>query len=485
MGIAPRAGVDDDRNRLFFGRGDGLVYAGLLITLIVLPLAKGGNRDWALMWFCCSIFSLMSLWLLLVGFGRVGVSSALRAAWPILLLWVIWLIYLLAQILVCPAGVLEGLAPYLASHIYPRSAGFVENSRGTVSLSETTNYILESGAYFCLFVLIVQVTRGSRRTKFFAAAVVASGVFQALYGALFLLSGADQGLFGEAASHLNAATGTFVNRNHYAGYLQLTAAVGIGLVLADLTGRHATNWRARFRNFFDFLLSDTVRYRVMIAVMVIALVLTRSRMGNIAFFNALAIAGLVYIVLRERRLFFKAVLLFATFFLIDLLIIGNWFGLDELVARLEETRVSTEMRVDVFPDLQRAVEAYWPFGSGGGTFYATFTEFRSPGISKLHYHAHNDYMEFAIETGVFGILLLGGIVTLVMLHALRLLVNRRDRLVGGVAFAGIMATIAMAIHATVEFNLQIPANAATYVAILALVMSCSAERRGQRELQSD
>lgn len=124
---------------------------------------------------------------------------------------------------------------------------------------------------------------------------------------------------------------------------------------------------------------------------------------------------------------------------------------------------------------------YTKLRSEGGTFYTAFPEFRSPEISKLHYHAHNDYMEFAIETGVFGLTFLGGIVSLVMWHAVRLLRRRKDRLVGGIAFAGIMSTIAMLIHATVDFNFQIPANAATYVAILGLVMSCSLDRRAQRQ----
>lgn len=470
------------RQGVFLGRGDGLVFLGLAVALFVFPLARGGNRLWAVSLFDTAIFALATLWVLLFMFGRVEVSVSLARARPIILLWLLWLAYLLFQLLPLPIPLVETLSPRAVEHYQAADvlAGEVSQFHHlSVSPGDTLAHLLESVGLLVLFMLVLVTVRGQQRQHFLALTLLFAGVFQAMYGILFLLSGAKTGLFGDVASPSGVATGTFVNRNHFAGFLEITGAVGVGLVLADLKGRSGGNWRARFRNFVDFLLSDTVRLRVFIAIMVVALVMTRSRMGNIAFFNALAVAGMIYILLRERRLFFKSLLLFATFFVVDLLILGNWFGLDQLVERLESTRVSDEMRIDIFPDLRRAAEAYWPFGSGAGTFYTAFPEFRSPEISKLHYHAHNDYMEFAIETGVVGLALLGGIVALVMWHALRLLRHRKNRLVGGIAFAGIMSTIALGMHATVDFNLQIPANAATYVVILALVMSCSSQGRGQ------
>jgi len=52
--------------------------------------------------------------------------------------------------------------------------------------------------------------------------------------------------------------------------------------------------------------------------------------------------------------------------------------------------------------------------------------------------------------------------------ALRTQYRRRNPLCRGIAFSVVMAIIALLIHSTVEFNLQIPANAATFMVILAL-----------------
>jgi len=46
--------------------------------------------------------------------------------------------------------------------------------------------------------------------------------------------------------------------------------------------------------------------------------------------------------------------------------------------------------------------------------------------------------------------------------------KRRDPLMRGMSFAGIMGVIAILIHSSVDFNLQIPANAVMFVILLAL-----------------
>ena len=55
----------------------------------------------------------------------------------------------------------------------------------------------------------------------------------------------------------------------------------------------------------------------------------------------------------------------------------------------------------------------------------------------------------------------------------RTLLRRQSHMARGVAFGVLMATVGMAIHATVDFSLQIPANALLMVVILALGWSAA------------
>ena len=89
-------------------------------------------------------------------------------------------------------------------------------------------------------------------------------------------------------------------------------------------------------------------------------------------------------------------------------------------------------------------------------------------FGKYPNHAHNDYLEFAVEFGIPATLLLGVFVLLSLRRCLKQLASRRHPLVLGSAFACLMAIIAVATHALVEFNLHIPANAATFMILLAL-----------------
>ena len=56
--------------------------------------------------------------------------------------------------------------------------------------------------------------------------------------------------------------------------------------------------------------------------------------------------------------------------------------------------------------------------------------------------------------------------------AIRAQLKRRDRLLRGMGFAATMAIVALLIHSAVDFNLQIPANAAMFVVMLALGWVC-------------
>jgi putative inorganic carbon (HCO3(-)) transporter len=87
-------------------------------------------------------------------------------------------------------------------------------------------------------------------------------------------------------------------------------------------------------------------------------------------------------------------------------------------------------------------------------------------------------MQLATETGVPGFLMLGAIVLLSFFAAVLALSRRHDPLARGIAFGVVMGVTALAIHSTVDFNLQIPANAFIFTVLLALGwLSLFLERR--------
>lgn len=223
------------------------------------------------------------------------------------------------------------------------------------------------------------------------------------------------------------------------------------------------------------------RLRLALVVMVIALVMTHSRMGNTAFFVSLLLVGGLFVLLeKEHRL--RNSLILASLVLIDVLVISQYFGLEKLKDRLLSTQLNdvvvngevvqqaNEVRDDVFGYAIPLLQARPLVGQGAGSFEAVFPQYPGEDI-RLHFdHAHNDYLQFAIEFGLLGSLPLAVFILLALWHAFRALWRRKSVYRSGVGFGAAMGIIALLIHSSTDFNLQIPANAATLVVLCAIAV---------------
>jgi O-antigen ligase len=208
--------------------------------------------------------------------------------------------------------------------------------------------------------------------------------------------------------------------------------------------------------------------RLALCILVIALTTTHSRMGNTAFFSSLLVAGAIGIVL-SRHATRNTVILLASLIAIDLFIVGSWFGVEKLAQRIEATTMAeVQVREEPAAYTVKMIEDYPVFGAGPGTFYVTFPRYRPESIVSFFDWAHNDYAQMAAETGLLGLALVGLLVAMTLGVAIHAQWTRRDPLMRGMSFACIMGVASILIHSWVDFNLQIPANAALFMVLLAL-----------------
>ena len=235
------------------------------------------------------------------------------------------------------------------------------------------------------------------------------------------------------------------------------------------------NWKHTLVRVFEFMLSPKMRLRLMLIILVIALVLTRSRMGNTGFFAAMLVVGLIAIVL-SRKMAPATIGLIASLIIIDVVIVGTWVGIEKVVERVKETSISQsgggkeeswELRQSAARHTYDLIQDFPAFGTGAGSFYNTYLRYRTP-FNGYFDHAHNDYAEIGADFGLVGLGVLGGFVVATLACGIQILRKRRSSLPRGVAFGSLMACVALIIHSTVDFNLQLPANAATLVVIMAM-----------------
>ncbi|HET8882067.1 MAG TPA: O-antigen ligase family protein [Solimonas sp.] len=456
-----------------------IVVVGIAIVLILLPLPAGSHRFDAERLFA----ALVALLALLAVADTGGAMRLDRTQRCTVLLWLLWLLWLAVQWLPLPAEWLQRFAP-ASYEAYARVAAAGGSPVWRISLSplDTQWMLWLSLVYGVWYLLILCVVRTPSAARGILLCVIASAVAQAVFGTAMVMSGLELNAFGHKTAYIGSATGTFVNRNHFAGYLEIGGALATGLILARFANaaREKRRLRLWFRDFIEALLTRNLWLRLGLLVIVVGLVASRSRMGALAFLTAVSVGSVLFLGFRGRGGRLRGLFFLITVIVIDGVLVGGQFGLDELLQRFAYFRVIGDMRVTTFGDLYDMASHYATSGIGLGSFAYAYPQFRSASVYAFNDHAHNDYAEFLIETGIVGFAILASLVTLVCGRALAIIAQRKDVHARGVALGGLLALGCIALHSLTDFNLQIPANAATVVAILALIAGLSPRRRQSR-----
>ena len=434
------------------------------LTLIFwVPIPLGSNRPWA--WSIIEIvaFALLAFYLLLSFKHKESFSDKLHHYKPLLLMFFTVQLWVIIQYLPLPDSILYAISPNLFD-IY----SFFPEKIGTLSLdpAQTKVASLKGLAYFCIMLLSLLLVTNEKRLKLELMVMVLSGTFQALYGSLQAMSGNQLSWVFEV-NNSNIATGSFIYKNHFANFLLLCLSIGIGLLVTYLSKQKLTTVRAKLRQLVSSLLDGKAVLRIALAIMVIGLVMSRSRMGNAAFFISMTLTGIFAFIYFKQRSKNLSILLISLF-VIDTFILGSWFGLDKVKQRMEQTSFSQETRDEVNIFSLDLIKKFPLTGTGAGSFYAVFPMVQKENLYLYYDHAHNDYLQFAVEYGLPSTLLLAIIVLWSLWQTSYTMRHRRNNLMKGAAFGCMMAIIGMLIHISVDFNLQAPANAVYFVLIITL-----------------
>lgn len=447
-----------------FLKTEKFLFGFLLFTLIWLPLPLGSNRPWAWALMQMSVFAIGGLLVIINGNTLKRVAHRYKT---FVFLWACFLVWQLVNIIPLPIAIVEWLRPQRLALL--SDANLIKQQTAlplSFDIGQSHIIFMKSLAYCFLFFITLSLVNTSKRLKYLLISISGAGIFQAIYGALEILMGFEQSIvFRVPVEHI--ATGSFIYKNHFANFLLLCLSVSVGYLIANLHTGSGVSKREKLRRIIQFWLSNKVLFRIGIIIMVIALVMSRSRMGNSAFFISMTVTaslGLLYFKPRQK----SYITLFVSMLIIDILIVSSLFGLKQVQQRLEETSLNHESRDEVIVDALPLLKEYGIAGSGGGTFYTIYPQVQRESIQHFYDHAHNEYLQFALEFGLIGSLSILLIVIFSFRRSLSAMRHRRHPLARGTAFACVMACIGMALHSSVDFPLQAPANAAYFVVILAL-----------------
>jgi len=262
--------------------------------------------------------------------------------------------------------------------------------------------------------------------------------------------------------------GPFINYNHFAGWMLMATALGVGYFCARLGARRSDESRT-LRTRVLWWSSAQGCMQVLLAagllLMSIAVTLTTSRSGIICLALMLALAGWHARRLQQRRIgrtFVIAYLAGMGFISIA------WAGPDILATRFAAFDMPSEGRLAIWRQTVPMIREYWLFGVGvNGYPRASATRVRLSAGTAVE--AHNDYLQLAAEGGVLVLVPASLLAAFFIKDVMRRF--REDRPGGSTRWlrtGAVIGLVTIAAQELVEFSLQIPANAVLFTLLCAI-----------------
>lgn len=270
-------------------------------------------------------------------------------------------------------------------------------------------------------------------------------------------------------SNFGVATGFFANGNHMASLLLVTIPFIVAL---------AVKVRERTK---DLKLRSTITALAggVLIVVILGLVLNGSLVGY-GLGVPVVIASLLMASRRRSRFSGATVLVIGLGSLVALALLwANPVG-GKLGGLGAETSVSS--RQEILSNSLDLIRQFGPVGTGPGTFQKTYPLQEDPATVDRYYvnHAHNDYLELAVETGLPGIVLM--LLFLAWwLGSVRAML--RSPAADQHAFAGAIASAAVLLHSAVDYPLRTAAIGAVFAMSLVLLLQSRRTAKSETDLR--
>jgi O-antigen ligase len=303
------------------------------------------------------------------------------------------------------------------------------------------------------------------------------GIAESLYGMFEFFSGHGHILHLDLS--ISYVYGTFINRNNFAGYLEMVIPLSMGYLFSRETLQRSPfmGWRNRLSSLDGKAL--LIAFGIM--VMILGLLFSSSRMGILSLLLSFSLLSLLFRDRQKKKRYSKTSVLI----LVLALLWAAWIGLDAVISRFFSTSETLEERWSYWMDTFQIFKDFPLFGSGLGTFVQIYPMYRSIPMQVSLAHAENDYLELVSEVGLIGVGLLLILFSFLLYKGVSgirsLSPSQSERYIG---MGGLVSVLALMFHSVIERNIQVPANALLYTFIWALILKISIRESRETRLKN-
>jgi O-antigen ligase len=386
----------------------------------------------------------------------------------------LFFIVTLCQSLPLPDSVISLLSPF-RFRVLAQSRAIIGNPSDLATLSydhlTSLSWWIFLLGLFLFFLVFQKNFISDRNLKILIWILLGVAFLEAIYGIIQALVPSLGVLWVDyIKSYLGDARGTYINRNHFAGFMEMILPLGLGFTLAMGSWQKKISFKALIssdRPNFQFFLS------IGLMVMALALLLSKSRAGIFG-----GVMGFLTFALLMRS---SSGELPRSFWIVISVIIGMVsfysikIGIDPVLERF--LRIGKETtRLDIWRDSLAMIKDH-PLGIGLAAFKQVFPVYNVSNFTDVRYiYLHSDYLQLLVEAGWIGFTaLVGGFYTFLVksVFKIRHMRLQSDPLRFFLSIGALSGLVSIAFHSFFDFNLHMPANCVYFVMLIGIVYNCA------------
>ena len=318
---------------------------------------------------------------------------------------------------------------------------------GTANAFLTRSELLRAASAFLTFFLVAQAFRTRTDLSQLAWFIILLSFSVSLFAIVQQFSSNGKIYWFQSLEIPGAFFGPYVNRNHFAGFVELTMPMGLALIA----------FRGVRRDLIPLV-------TLLVIVPVGAIVLSGSRAGIISAIFQLA---LLLVLARRRQADHRGQILGLAAATIAAVVLISWLGTGTAVERFSALRPGGDVSLARRASMARsALHVFFDHpikGCGLGALVDVYPRYETIYDGRTVDHVHNDYAETLAETGILGGLCGVAFLWLLYRDARRNFEAEQGHLSRALHGGAIVAVSGILLHSFVDFNLHLPANAALFL----------------------
>lgn len=314
-------------------------------------------------------------------------------------------------------------------------------------------------ALVAICFLATQLLQDGTPLRRFMFVLAVFGFLLAVFAIVQDLAGNGKLYWVRQPRHAFSIFGPYVNKNHYAGLMNMLTPVAIMFALS----RAYSLERRVLAGFAGVIMATSV-------------FLSLSRGGMVAFLvQMMFLAWLLSRGGLSRRGWIAL--------LVVVLLLGSfivWLGSSQLLDRVASLSSPLDAEVNgarlrILQDGLHMFAERPLLGWGLGTFPEVYPQFRSFFIGSFVNEAHNDYLQMLVETGLAGFAALLWFLIALYRSGVRLAQHWGSSAANALRLGALVGCTGIVVQGVSDFNLRIPANAAMFFLLAGI--ACGGRRR--------